>query len=341
MFTKYSSIANATMKELKETLDSEYANEKWYVTEKIHGSNLSIIVDRNEEKIAKRSSILEKTTNFFNVSEKEDILKSFGRKIFTYLYYGLDVNIEYISIFGEWFGGYYPHEDVKQIPNRKKVQKGIAYSNDLHFAPFDILINGEFFVSKWVAYASFNIIMLKNEEFKNHIIMLDILKEGTLEECLDYDINFNSTIPKKLGLPEIKPNLAEGIVIKYSGDRKKERSKSFKKKNQKFSERQKVKKHNPTENFKPEELEYINFCKSCATENRVKNIISKIGEVDFKDFGNIMKNTVEDIHKEAKNEIPEVYNALDKKERRNANSFINRPLAGIIRSVLTDLENEI
>lgn len=338
MFTKYSSISNISIKELEKVLKSEYVDKKWYVTEKIHGSNLSIVVDRNEEKIAKRTSIIGNTDNFFNVSKKEDILKSYGRKIFEEIKNTItDIDVNYISIFGEWYGGYYPHKDVTPIPGIKRIQKGIAYSNDIHFTPFDILVNGEIFLNKEETFNLFH-----NIGQDNDIILLDILFEGTLKECFNYDINFNSTIPSKTGMPELEPNLVEGIVIKYSGRREKKtlENKSFKKKNQKFSERQKVKKHNPTKELKPEELQYIDFCKSCVTMNRVQNVISKMGDVSFKEFGNIMKNTVEDIHEEAKNEIPNIYSKLDKKERRNANSFISRPLANITRNMLTGVEDE-
>merc|ERR1711976_202058 len=44
---------------------------------------------------------------------------------------------------------------------------------------------------------------------------------GTLEECLDFDIEFETTIPVRLGLPQLPPgaggaamNLAEGVVIR-------------------------------------------------------------------------------------------------------------------------------
>jgi hypothetical protein len=40
------------------------------------------------------------------------------------------------------------------------------------------------------------------------------LQEGTLSECIKFDIKINSTIPKLLGLPEIAKNIIEGVVVK-------------------------------------------------------------------------------------------------------------------------------
>jgi len=37
---------------------------------------------------------------------------------------------------------------------------------------------------------------------------------GTLEQVLSFKVGFDTTIPERLGLPLIKPNKAEGIVIK-------------------------------------------------------------------------------------------------------------------------------
>jgi len=38
---------------------------------------------------------------------------------------------------------------------------------------------------------------------------------GKYEECMDYHLGFNSTLPEKLGLPPLREaNQAEGIVIK-------------------------------------------------------------------------------------------------------------------------------
>ena len=87
------------------------------------------------------------------------------------------------------------------------------YSNDIEFFAFDILIKAE---SKTEAgkikkfWANYRTAM---KIFKKHSIFhAQPLMEGPFDECIKYDIRFNSTIPALLGLPELKQNQCEGIL---------------------------------------------------------------------------------------------------------------------------------
>ena len=40
------------------------------------------------------------------------------------------------------------------------------------------------------------------------------LHVGSLDDAMAYSLDFNSTIPARLGLPQLEDNLAEGVVIK-------------------------------------------------------------------------------------------------------------------------------
>ena len=48
-----------------------------------------------------------------------------------------------VSIYGELFGGYYPHPDVPPNLSVQPVQTGVWYAPSLTFCAFDLLIEGD------------------------------------------------------------------------------------------------------------------------------------------------------------------------------------------------------
>ncbi len=109
--------------------------KKWYVTEKVHGSNLSFIISTTDVVnivCAKRTGVI--TGEFFNYNI---VLERIRNKL---LLIHSDISNKYntnvIVIYGELFGGIYPTLESKYMP----VQSGIYYSNDIHFMAFDIYL---------------------------------------------------------------------------------------------------------------------------------------------------------------------------------------------------------
>src|SRR5690606_13511325 len=180
-------------------------------------------------------------------------------------------------IYGELCGGSYPHPEVEK-QNHSTVQKGVYYSPKTEFYIFDIMIDEEFIDHHRVIELC--------EQY--NFLHARILKEGTLEECLDYPNKFQTTIPRDLGLPEIENNFCEGTVIKPR------RSLFFprgsrvilKNKNEIFSEKQEKKINiEYIRKLSDEEKIQLDELSKCMTENRLRNVISKIGEINPKDFG--------------------------------------------------------
>lgn len=147
-FTKYNEIENITNKVLYEFKESPLYNPKdiWVVTEKVHGSNLSIFKDDNGNIVAaKRTDILDtELSSFFNFQ------KIFDKYNFENLINTVENYVKYaakdellkefteVTIYGELCGGKY--QDMPAIPNVKLVQKEIQYSNDTEFIIFDIKV---------------------------------------------------------------------------------------------------------------------------------------------------------------------------------------------------------
>lgn len=246
--------------------------KEWAVTEKVHGSNFSFVynVNENEMKYAKRNGLIANDEHFFNY---QSILPDTNPKIMHIVHEILEENnnknqdinqnknIKKIIVFGELFGGVYPNMKTKF----KQIQAGIYYSPNIHFIAFDIYIEYDNSnISNYLDFAT-SIQYLKNAKLL-YVEPLAIF--SSYEKACFYKLGFNTTIPAKLGLPELPVNKAEGIVIRSMTDRF-----IIKKKILEFSET--IYSDN---SVKTGDKKSIGM--AMLTENRLNNAISKVGELD-------------------------------------------------------------
>ncbi|MFB2974532.1 RNA ligase family protein [Aerosakkonema sp. BLCC-F183] len=183
----------------------------WVVTEKIHGANFCITTDGSNVRFAKRKEFLQPGEDFFGFKSKESRLINQVNEIFKILQAEAKVPLK-VFVYGELFGGEYPHPDVPSVTNVQAVQTGVYYSPDIEFCAFDIAIveNNN----------------LASRNYKDYHKALTIFQQvgmmnalplfvGKYETALAYHPEFDSTIPGLLGLPKLPfANKAEGIVIK-------------------------------------------------------------------------------------------------------------------------------
>lgn len=111
----------------------------WVVTEKIHGANFGIMTDGLEVKFAKRKKFLDSTEDFFGYQLLQDKLISQARKIFQFLQLEKN-NLHKIFIYGELFGGEYPHPEVTPVSGIQAIQTGVYYSPKIEYCGFDIAV---------------------------------------------------------------------------------------------------------------------------------------------------------------------------------------------------------
>ena len=193
MFKKYQSIKRATdVNTLHYYVTHGYNNIKWYATEKVHGCNFSFITDGNEVKYAQRSMITDSIFNsHLDVHKVENQIKELA------LHLG-----KTIQVYGEYYGSNIAGKS--SIPYFKENKKEFIF--------FDIrLVEENVFLEYPLNFELFD---------KFNIPRVPVLKEGTLEECLELSKSFDSIIA------EIKTH-AEGYVLKpfvptnidHSGDR--------------------------------------------------------------------------------------------------------------------------
>lgn len=271
---------------------------RWVVTEKIHGSNFSIITDGSYIAFAKRKEILSFEENFFGFYLIKEELKMKTEILFKDLIARFP-DVKKVTIYGELFGGYFPEKiKVNEFLNQKiagndsisAVQKGVYYSPNLEYCVFDILIeqNNE---KKYLDYdLAMNLLELSQFLYTKPIFI------GMYEDAIDFEHKFNSTIPQMLGYNIEEDNTAEGIVVKpiksiYIDTPKGKIRPIIKIKNKEFSERvENIDDNYHSYYYKTDKLMYLKKnIFMLLNKNRIDNCISKIGKVD--------KNNVDDLYK--------------------------------------------
>jgi len=331
---KYSSIENTYRDQFIRLIREEGLDTgEWIVTEKVHGGQLAIYYDGNEIKASTRTTFLTEDMDFFNwpkvVAENRDKIK----KIYDLL---KDQNseISYIIVYGELFGGSYPHPDVEKVKGAKQLQKGVYYHPDNLFYAFDIRVDGKF-----LPVDRCNRLFEQTGLFYAKPIL-----RGTMDQCLKHPNQFPSKISLWLGLPPIEDNIAEGIVIKPIepkflgiGERV-----ILKSKNEKFEERKTRKKRpkKPSKEVKLSEKgqQLLEELETLVTENRLRNVLSKKGQMPYpvpkNYFGEIMKDYSLDIWTEFNKDYEQEYTNLEKQEQKKISKELNQIAAKLVKKAL-------
>lgn len=295
-FVKYPDIKNAIGSGSKKTINKFFYEGcidnslMWCNTEKIHGSNLTIFCDGDKVVFWTRKRVLSDKEDFYNYFRIKDDLVERTKETYKYIKENMGLENFEINICGELFGGNYPHGDVEKIKGVKGIQKGVYYHPDIKFYVFDLKIDGKF-----INYNKTCLIMEKNGF---HVAF--ILFEGTFSECMKYPNDFQTTISKYYGLPDIEGNICEGWVLKpietmylHNGNRV-----ILKNRNSKFDERGKPIKIKKIPQMSEEGIKVWGELSSFITQQRLFSVLSKIDLSLLAKktvFGTIMKDFIKDV----------------------------------------------
>ena len=337
-FKKYNSIENTYNKEFMDRIKLEgYDSLQYVVQEKVHGANCCFVTNGETMQFAKRTGWVEAGEMFYNY---EELVERYREKTIQLFHI---VKKDYaemttLSIFGEMFGGKYPHPDVSNDTKVMCIQKGVFYSPKHEFYAFDLCVQ----IDDSRKYLSVNEI---NEYFEiGEFLYAKTLLQSSLAECLSYPNAFESKIAEWLGLPAIEDNTCEGIVIRpietvYFGNGSRL---LLKNKNSKFEEKKSIRKRKPSLFVEPTYSNELNVLlvvvESYVTENRLNNVISKIGNISVpKDFGRLIglfsKDILEDFLKEHESE----YALVEKSEQKILNRHINKLATQLIKKIYMNM----
>ena len=180
---------------------------RWVATEKIHGAHLCVRVFDDGIDVAKRKAVLEEDDDFFGY--RRSIGAQLGR--FRRLYDAVrsERPCAALLVYGEIFGGHYPHPDVREVDHVQEIQSGVYYTPSVEFMAFDIAI----------ATAPGQLEFLPFSGALDHltgagIAGVPVCHVGTLDEVLALPVTFPTRVPECFGLPPLADNLAEGLVIR-------------------------------------------------------------------------------------------------------------------------------
>jgi Rnl2 family RNA ligase len=299
------------------------------VTEKIHGSNFSFITNGEEIREGKRTSVIGESESFQGCHTIVDGLRPQILELFkevSNLNGGID-GIEQMQVFGEIFGGFYPHDDVPPDNNVGRIQKGVYYHPSIRWRAFDIRVQGK----DWAAYVNADVKFTLFEQAG--VPYMAPLFIGTLQECLDYPCEFESTVSALYGLPPIEGNNAEGKVITPMTERRFGQTRVIlKHKGEKWTEKAKEpKKIRPPKTLGPDLVAAIEEASKYVTENRFLNVVSKEPFTEMKQFGTMMRLLLGDVMEDFSRENPGLIHKLGKSERKDLNKNISRMATPIVK----------
>jgi Rnl2 family RNA ligase len=310
-----------------------YDTQEFVVQEKVHGSNTCFVTDGETVNFGKRTGFVEDGEKFY---DHEKLFERYMQKV-TSLFSIVKndfPDILTLTVFGEMFGGKYPHPDVKNDSKTVVIQKGVFYCPNHEFYAFDLYVtteNSGRYLTVDEANAFFE---------RGSFVYAKTLFRGTLNQCQQYPNDAPSKVSEWLELPPMEDNICEGIVIRpveptylSNGARV-----LLKNKNARFAEKKAIKKRAPKLFVEPSYSEMLNNLLSVVeqyvTENRLNNVVSKIGHVSVpKDTGKLIglfsKDILDDFLKEHSGE----YAAIEKSEQKILNRHINTLATSMIKNV--------
>eukprot|EP01125_Pyxidicula_operculata_P016580 TRINITY_DN5724_c0_g1_i1.p1 TRINITY_DN5724_c0_g1~~TRINITY_DN5724_c0_g1_i1.p1 ORF type:complete len:398 (+),score=70.13 TRINITY_DN5724_c0_g1_i1:2-1195(+) len=318
---KMSESAVVSIRKDRESQNKNYFVGLWAAMEKVHGANFCFVCDEQSVRPAKRSDIIAEDDDFFGYRTMFERYQQNARQLFGIVsnqYKTLissdGVNLKRVLIYGELFGGCYPTGDNNvQDTNIQAVQNEILYCPNLEFYGFDIAVELE--DSKKIYLDYIDVIELFSETQFFYAIPLYI---GSLDECVNLSVDFETTIPKRLQLHSLsQKNFAEGYVIKplceiELSSAKGSKRAIVKKKAEAFSER--------VANFATTKLtsqttEMVAVLSQFVNKNRLNNVFSKIGRKKVakgKDASNQIMEVVDLLVKDALHDAMENQNVSGK-----------------------------
>lgn len=316
-FMKYPSIKNTyRVKTIQEIENQGLNNGVWVATNKLHGANFQVCADAEKVKFAKRTSFIEDDENFYGLHSNLYNMKLFliDRIKRMQNYFG-----ETLNVFFEIYGGSYPHPDVKKFPV-SRIQKGVCYTPSVDIRVIDVAVDFEFLPFDEMTA------IVKHYNLKPAIE----LHRGSFKEMIELDPVFEDPTYKEYNLPSLENNYSEGLVIRPVEEKKFGNGSRviLKKKNPKFSEKQRTPKVHKQPLVLAENVKEIyEELSQSITENRLRNILSHGEEITNKDFGKLQGMLVQDVLKED----GECLETLEKDERKQVNKLLSQDAAELIR----------
>ncbi len=179
------------------------AGGTWIATEKIHGAQLVAAIAGGEVRFGKRKAWLDDAPFFgwqLLAPSLIDPLRALAAA----------TGAAEVWVYGELYGGAYPHPEVPDVPGLQAVQTGVWYAPELHWAPFDVLAaSGPEDDGELLAFHEVEALAAAAG-----LHTAPVIARGPRAAMAGLPVSFPTRVPALHGLPSLTDNLAEGLVIK-------------------------------------------------------------------------------------------------------------------------------
>jgi len=176
----------------------------WVATEKVHGAQVVVATDGRVVRVGKRKAWLESDDAFFGWQLLRAELEAAARSAFA-----AHADARVVRLYGELFGGGYPHPEVAASPGTSPVQTGIWYAPDVRFVLFDVLVEAPSAEPMFLAHTE-----VEQLAAAVGLPVVPLLGRGPRAALERLPVHFPSRVPALLGLPPLAGNIAEGFVLK-------------------------------------------------------------------------------------------------------------------------------
>lgn len=176
----------------------------WAALEKIHGAQMMIAIAGGEVRFGKRKAWLAEDEPFFGWQLVRAALTERARAA------ARTLGAPQVVLYGELFGGGYPHPAVPEVPGLQPVQTGVWYAPDLRWAIFDALVaEGDEDEGELLALRE-----LMEVAGGAGLMTPPVVRAGSRPQVEATPVRAPTRVPAALGLPPIEDNFAEGLVIR-------------------------------------------------------------------------------------------------------------------------------
>ena len=338
VFFSYPEIENSYQEGFVEQIkEAGFGDIPYAVLEKVHGGNSQItyMLDSQEFCYGTRQHLLEENESFYNLQsifkEIEPDVRQLAQQLCSDLRQ-MGQKVKSVTVFGEVFGGSYPHTDVIKDRTALRVQKGVFYSPSNKWLAFDVAYTIEssdrlFFLP---VQKAMQVCVLAGIDF---VPLLDVTRG--LDKALAFANDKPSEVYQKYHLPQLEDNIMEGVVIRpYCENAWVGRHRVvLKNKNTKFKEKSRVKRDNVPEEIPESVKKACEEVSQYITINRVHNVLSHLGKVSPKDIGKVIMETSKDVLGDYTKEY-DTLQKLEKKEEKMVTKYMNSEVAKVVRDVV-------
>ena len=278
---------------------AQIAGGTWVALEKIHGAQLVVAVQGGQVLFGKRKAWLAEDDPFFGWQLLRVRLGAAAREIA----HALSADGDAVYLYGELFGGHYPHPNIQVVPGMSPVQTGIWYAPDLRWSPFDIL----------VSRAEEEGVLLAHREVETlaraaGLLTPPVIRRGTRAEMAAVPTRAPTRVPELLGLPPIEGNVAEGLVIKSDQRMPPSQRGCFKRKIEEFNEARfdESEAWDPNRRLSVDEL--MGWAERLVNPARIASALSKLGRSEV---GKILDEVILDVRVDLELAFPLASRSLD------------------------------